>query len=361
MKEMRVLMIEDEADFIAKVVAACGSSGKITLATAIGYGLYDMEIVEGTPVEEQLLAHLSALLEREPVDLVLLDTDLSRAQARLRTQTEYRQAFQSIGVPVARYRKGQSQTPLAKLDFLRRLSRDGASAIYVAPEHRDESALARTLVPWLLHVHAGFAELTRRLEDKAALLEADEGPAGILAALLGRPALKADLLGYTSPNFFFFPMGEEDGSAVKRHATQLGYWLHNYILAFPGPILNEVAAAAFLNLTPGCFRDPRVRQLLDSCKYDGPFSDLDAYYWKNDLGVFLDTIDGDLANAKELEGIDLERIDDSPYAAAYYCVLTHEPIRRDQAAVSPDWIPSGAGVTRIKESEFDELGPMLRG
>ena len=360
---MRVLLIEDETDFIAKVKAACDASASVKLETAEEYGLLDMPIAAGTaPVEDQLLVHLQNLLQRQRIDLVLLDTDLSRAQAKLRTQTEYRQAFQSLGIPVARYRKGQSETPLAKLDFLRRLARDGASAIYVPPDRRDENALAESLVPWLIQLEAGFSELNKLLAAQPTLLETAEGPAGILATLLDRPALKSDLLGYTSPNFFFFPIGEDGAaSAVARHSTQLGYWLHNYILAFPGPILNSVAAAAFLNLTSSSFETPALQALIAGCQYGGPFSGVDAYYWKDELGTLLDSLDGDITNAGDLKGATLTRVDESPYAAAYYCVLTHEPIRLEEAAVNPDWIPAGASVTRIKESEFDELGPMLRG
>ena len=359
---MRLLLIEDEPDFIARVQVASNAVPDVTLLTPEPIGLLDLDqdFDESAPVEEQLSERLQALLKGEPVDLVLLDTDLSRQRGKLRTQTEYRQAFQGLGVPVCRYRKGHTQTELMKLEFIRRLAVDGASAIWVSPDHLSGD-LATTLVPWLKEVSAGFQALRQRFQDEPDLVNAEFGPSGMLADLLGRPALKSDLLGYTAQNFFFFSGQEPAGvPAAARYATQLGYWLHNYVLAFPGPILNSVAAAAFVNLAPGSFGDTAVQALVAPCQYGGPFQALGPYYWKDDLATLLDTFGGDIAEAATLQGTTLDRVDPVTHAMAYYCLLTRSPIRQDEAAVNPDWIPAGASLSRIKESEFDELGPMLK-
>jgi hypothetical protein len=298
---------------------------------------------------------------REKVDLVLLDTDLSRKQGELRTQTEYRQAFRSIGVPVCRYRKGASATRLQALDFVRRLAVDGASAIWVAKEHM-EDPLDRTLVPWLLQVHEGFASLGSKLQATPTILDASGGPAEMIASILDRPSLAGDLLGYTGQNFFFFG-STTDASAEDRvavTATQLGYWLHNYILAFPGPILNLVAASAYVNLTPESFRTAEVQKLVEPAVYRGPFEQLGPYYWREAMGELLDRHGGDLTSADEMKGVKVTRVDDKAPGVAFYCVLSRTAIPASEAAVNPDWIPPGAQMTRIRESDLDELGPMLK-
>lgn len=358
---MRFLLIEDEQNYISRVQEACKKADDVSVFTPLEFGLSSIEFDELSPLEEQLLTRLDGLRKETPVDIVLLDSDLSRQEAKLRTRTEYQQGFHGLGIPVCRYRKGQTQTRLAKLEFIRRLAMDGASAIW-APPDRVDGELSKTLVPWLKSVHAGFEMLVSKLQANASLLRSEVGPAGILADLLGRPALKADLLGYTSQNFFFFSLpSQSDDRATERYAVQLGYWLHNYILAFPGPILNAEASAAFLNLQADSFKHNDVQSVVSSCRYAGPFGELDDYYWKTDLGDLLNELDGDIANAPTLKGHELTRVDSRPYVGAYYCVLTQEVIRDDEAAVNPDWIPVGASITRIKESEFDELGPMLRG
>jgi len=39
--------------------------------------------------------------------------------------------------------------------------------------------------------------------------------------------------------------------------------------------------------------------------------------------------------------------------------LSREPIKAEDAAPNPDWIPSGAQLARIKQEDLDQLGPML--
>ena len=93
---MRVLHIEDEPDFIARVQAAGAAHDDVEVLTAERSGLLEVKASfdASGPIEEQMIKSLQALVEREHVDLVLLDTDLSRQRGLFSTQTEYRQAFQ---------------------------------------------------------------------------------------------------------------------------------------------------------------------------------------------------------------------------------------------------------------------------
>ncbi len=360
---MRILHIEDEPDFIARVQAAGDVREGVEVLTAEGSGLLEVkDSFDGSrSIEEQLIRKLQTLVTRERVDLVLLDTDLSRGRGLLSTQTEYRQAFQELGVPVCRYNKGHQSSGLMELEFLQRVTKEGDNAIFISRDCVGPN-LETILMPRLEGIWHGFKKLREMIEAQPAVLEGDLGPAGILAHLLGRVSLQADLLGYTSQSGNFFAGGIADGVTKPEHyGAQLGYWLHNFVLAFPGPILNPVAAAAFVNLSPTSFDLPAVQALVERCRYTGPFDVLGPYYWKDDLAALIDELGGDIARAPSLEGQGtLVRVDPEARAMAYYCVLTHKPIRQDEAAVNPDWVPSGASVSRILESRFDELGPMLR-
>ncbi|MBN8214666.1 MAG: hypothetical protein J0M09_17220 [Xanthomonadales bacterium] len=361
---MRVLLIEDESDFIARVQAGGAAVEGIDVLNAAQSGLLELKASFDTsgPIEEQLVAKLQTLVARERIDLVMLDTDLSRQHGLLSTQTEYRQAFQILGIPVCRYNKGHHPTGLMNLELLKRMAKEGDNAIFIPRTLLAANLdLAHSLMPHLKGIWQGFEMMRELIEKRPEVLESDLGPAGILAKLVGRVGLQADLLGYTTQSSNFFAFGPAAGVPNSVHyGAQLSYWLYNFVLAFPGPILNPVAAAAFVNLSPDSFELPATQALVAGCRYTGPFDVLGPYYWKEDLAALIDGVGGDIAHALGLEGQNLERVDPEGHAMAYYCVLTEKAIRQDEAAVNPDWVPLGASLSRILESEFDELGPMLR-
>jgi len=365
---MRMLIIEDEQDFIDRVVASFNAvDSTVDLMTPGTTGLVEKFDDSGTAsLEEQMLAKVRALQEATPIDLVLLDTDLSRLGNGI-TQSLCRQTFQEIGIPVCRYRKRMSTTNVARLQDLHRLAREGASAVWVPSELVQPDRLETAFVPWLLAVARGFAALQKSITKGPDLLTEPLGPAGILETILEHPSLKADLLGYTAQNFFFFgaPTGEDGDDPVKpangaAQATRLGYWLINYILMFPGPILSSKAAAAYLNIALPSFEVGAVQDLIKDSRYRGPFFDVDAYYWRDNLADLLDSFAGDIATAPQLKDEKLERVDaENVGASAYLCLLTQEPISSDEAAPKPDWIPTGAQLARIKRDLYEQLGPML--
>jgi hypothetical protein len=366
---MRLLIIEDQPEFIERVVDAFKKvDSTVEILTPDDTGLKDKFDESGdadASLEEQMLAKVRSLQAKHPIDLVLLDTDLSRLRNGI-TQSLCRQAFQEVGIPVCRYRKRSVSTHVARLQDLHRLARESASAVWVPSELLRPETLEAALVPWLLAVADGFAQLRRAIIADPKLLTAPLGPAGILATMLGHPSLKADLLGYTAQNFFFFgaPTGEDGDDPAKNviaaaQATRLGYWLINSILMFPGPILSAPAAAAYLNLTIESFNLPSVQALTTGCIYRGPFAAVEPFYWRDELAELIDRADGDIAKAPELKAEKLERVDEDPGSSAYLCLLTQEPIPVADAAPRLDWIPVGAQLARVRNSLYDQLGPML--
>ncbi|RAN82083.1 hypothetical protein B5P43_10415 [Bacillus sp. SRB_336] len=358
---MRVLMIEDEPKFVAAVKAVFESANDATLLMATDIGVADEFNRDGNEsIEEQLAGRLSRVAAEHKIDLVLLDTDLSR-EAKFQTQTVYRQAFRQIGLPVCRYRKKARETLAHNFELIYRLATDGATAVSVPHEAVVDDGPENCLVDWLKAVSAGFQALRDELQRRPELLTTTLGPAGILAGLLGRPELHPDLLGYTAPNFFFFASdGGKAGQDVHDYATSLGYWLVNYILAFPGPILHKAATAAYLNITVDSLDRPGVLQLLEPAMYAGPFASLDGgHYWLNDLADLIEKWGGDIRQAPELKEVRLDQVDAGPRAQAFFCIVNKQPIPASEAASSPDWIPSGAQMARIRQDDLEQLGPML--
>lgn len=360
---MNILIIEDQTDWIQDVAKAADSL--LTIFSPEDVGLLGFKIEEGCPAEDQIEKKLLDVVTTHKIDLVLLDTDLSRAKGDLQPQSGYRVALQELGIPVCRYQKGGTETKFSWWQRLQRVAVDGASAVWVSREMVNGEK-SDQLAPWLKQMAEGFQAITEKLDANPKLLEDGLGPSDVLAIVLDRPDAKSDFLGYSAQNFFFFAApNDADATAnypspARRYATRLGYWLYNYIMMFPGPILSSAAAAAMLNLQLDSFGNAKVQALLSECRYNGPFGQLDAFYWRDSLAEKLDELEGDIARAPELSDLGLKRVDsDDPSATAYLCVLSHEAILQQDAASNPDWIPPGAYQARIKAEHLDELGPLL--
>ncbi|WP_156648782.1 hypothetical protein [Massilia sp. Leaf139] len=356
---MKVLLIEDEQDFVERFRVVTAAED-IILLTVHDVGL-NKNFADTSSIEQQLFSLFSELRAEKKVDIVVLDTDLSKIRTGI-SQASCRAACLAAGIPVCRYTKRHSQTAISHVRRLSRIGLEGSSAVWVPPEMVKGDLPGLAL--WLLAVHAGFSELVSFLTQYPDL-ETAGGPAVLLADALGCPEISADFLGYTAQNVFFFAPSETDDEMSNpvdpvRLSTQLGYWLLNYILEFPGPILHSTAAAAFLNIEPSLFESEEIQGLVSSSKYQGPFGNIAPLFWRHRLLQILDQYEGDIANAPLPAGFELTRVDtEHPDSAAYFCVLSQQPIAASDAGPNPDWIPAGAQLACIKEELYEELGPLL--
>jgi hypothetical protein len=358
----KVLIIEDQFEIIEKFRKLADGSG-LSFVSPVDIGLTELDPSQDEAIEEQLAKYLKDKIAQHEIDLVLLDTDLSRERL-LQTHSSYKAALRELGMPVCRYQKGGSDSQLAQLPQLQRTIRDGASAIWI-PKAVVSGNRMDELVPRLKAISNGFQAIRRSLEEQPHLLTVAHSPTDVLAAVLNNPDISYEFLGYAAQNLVYFARPEQDIevhqiSKVQHYATQLGYWLFNYIITFPGPILREPAAAAYINVMPNELSNvPELLRVMEPAQYHGPFVGVERYYWRSRLVELLDLHDGDIAKHGALSGKDLPRIDtQNPGASAYICMISGEAIRQDQAAVSPDWVPSGASEAKIKEEVLDELGPL---
>ena len=361
---MKVLLIEDEPDFVDRLKRIASERDHVDLMTQADLNA-DFSVREDNDLalEEQLAEHLKGLVQKNDIDLILLDTDLSR-NSKLRSQTEYRYALVEIGVPTLRYRKRGDRGTAEVLKFVHRLAVDGATAIKVPDELVRGNGPEDFLFPWIEQIHSGFKALEDALRNNPEYLRDGGGPAGVLSRILNRPDVYADLVGYTAPNAYFFGTVDVSTSAAAggrvKFATQIGYWLLNYILAFPGPILPPAAAAAVLNITRESFDREDVQRIVEPARYEGPFSGLfDGFYWRQDLIDILMQESGDITDFISDESEPLERVEGGEFGQAYYCLVNNRPIASQDASIPPDWIPAGATVSRINQEVLDQLGPML--
>ncbi|MFJ5235179.1 hypothetical protein ACIP86_00230 [Pseudomonas neuropathica] len=360
----KVLIIEDESVAIEKFQLLSKDS-ELTFLSPADVGLAGWVPKENESVEEQLAKLLKAQIEQHQIDLVLLDTDLSRGRS-LQPHSSYKAALRELGMPVCRYQKGGTEPPLARLQQLQRTVRDGASAIWI-PKAFVSGDRIDGLVPRLIAISKGFKDILAVLKAKPDLLDDKHrhSPADVLASVLGDADLSYEFLGYAAQNLVYFAKPEKEVrdqeiSKEQRYATQLGYWLYNYIITFPGPILTAPAAAAYLNVLPDEMRKREdFSSLISRAHYRGPFDQVEPYFWRTRLIALLDECNGDLATHELITGAPLRRVDsDNVGDPSFVCMITGAAITQDQSATSPDWVPSGATEAKIKEEVLDELGPL---
>lgn len=358
----KVLLIEDQQEAIDKFKALAEGS-ELTFLAPAEVGLTELDFSENESVEEQLAKLLKDRITHNEIDLVLLDTDLSRGRV-LQTHSSYKAALRELGMPVCRYQKGGTDSRLAQLPQLQRTIRDGASAIWI-PKALVSGDRVGELVPRLMAISQGVKAIFCALNAQPNLLSESHSPTDVLAKVLGDESLSYEFLGYAAQNLVYFARPEEDAEAhqisqAQRYATQLGYWLFNYIITFPGPILREAAAAAYLNIHPDeLSTQPELIEIIAPARYYGPFESVEPYYWKSRLIELLEEAGGDIGNHPSLADKRLRRVDpDNMGMPTYICMISGEPITLAQAAVNPDWVPSGASEAKIKEDVLDELGPL---
>nr|WP_312477745.1 hypothetical protein [Achromobacter ruhlandii] len=358
-----VLIIEDQVETIQRYKELAIDSGLTFLSPEEAGLTGDIVHEQGVSIEEQLAKFLKTTIHEHAIDVVLLDTDLSR-QRELQTHSSYKSALRDLGMPVCRYQKGGRDGALSMLPQLQRTIRDGASAIWI-PRSLVSGNKGHELVPRLKAISAAFKTIETTLAARPELVQTQHSPTEVLAAVLGDDSLSYEFLGYAAQNLVYFATPEAGSaeyqiSKTKRYATQLGYWLFNYILMFPGPILSRPAAAAYLNVSPMALDNHQAfADLVEQARYKGPFGDVEPYYWRGMLSELAEAAGGDIAKHTNLRGVVLDRIDQREGAVqAYVCMLSGEAIREDQAAMSPDWVPSGASEAKIKEQVLDELGPL---
>lgn len=356
-----VLIIEDQDDIIVKFKKLAEKT-ELTFLSPEEVGLTKLQKGIQESVEEQLARHLKDKIAEFDIDLVLLDTDLSREQD-LQTHSSYKAALRELGMPVCRYQKGGSDSVFALLPQLQRTIRDGASAIWV-PRALVSGNREHELVARLIALSNGFKSIRKALEEHAELLEKAHSPTEVLAVVLGDVDRSYEFLGYAAQNLVYFAKPEADVEAhqiskIQRYSTQLGYWLFNYIITFPGPILKQDAALAHLNIHPDASSQGALSSVIESSRYQGPFDDVEQYFWRSKLVDILERFDGDITSHPDLKDVELKRIDsEDPGSPAYICMLSGYPITRHEAATNPDWVPSGASEAKIKDDVLDELGPL---
>lgn len=317
---------------------------------------------EESPADERRMYEdrLESILSRAPYDgatLLVVDRDLSKSKKFLGLSVNaVAGAAKRLAIPICSY----ARQP-APEDYKIR-ARWEEEHIILTTENNAE--LARQAV---LAAH-GFAQIAARLpeviKDKAG-----KSPAKILAALLGKPEYSDKIALYSVGDQNRLPeilaKAKEETDHIKRMGCFLGYWLWDSLLRYPGLLVNEVAAASYLNIATADFQRSEVRAVFGEALYDGPFADPKKPQWWR--GMLDDIVSGENCN----DGLELVHKKVSPgihrsqccvdpsKSAGYYCIISSQAVSLENSKGGLSWFPRGADLTRISNPKFEEYGPWL--
>ena len=300
------------------------------------------------------------------VAMVVADHDLSGYGSVRISESAVADACRQAAIPICTYHRAPSAKSASQsLRGIYGQTKSFSISLDMSPGN--EVAAARNIVS----LADGFEYIRSKFTYVSPEIK-QQGPAAILAEILGRsglansfalyaagPTLASDAIYHISQNSDNYQHVTYD--LDERLPFILGCWLNNYILPFPGLILNSKATASYLNIAIEEFM--RYADYFKTAEYDGPFAGIERYWWRTDLDQML--IDLDFEDGRELlkgSGIEVfpclcANTHTSP--AGYYCIVRKQPISLDASVGNLGWIPQGAHLSRIDQDIYDTVAHMM--
>lgn len=291
------------------------------------------------------------------VELVVIDTDLTKYPDVDLNEPTIANECKRHNVPYCVYNVDTTQ----KIEKLKSWQDEGINLI-----SRDPELIARQCVG----VYHGFDHIKNTV--KGIVSKTFLGPTEIVSNVMGAPKeSKSQIALYLESYYKMVPSEQSKETEFKNYITPLlGYIVYNSILRFPGVVLNETAAASYLDIKVSQFSNPKTQKYFKDALYTGPFNELGPYWWKEGLDKLLAEVKTnseknqtgrDFIRKKGLTKIERCRCEDKSsrghLGAGYVCVITNTPVCAKHSKGSISWLPRGATLARISNSEWDELGP----
>lgn len=220
-------------------------------------------------------------------------------------------------------------------------------------------------------VYDGSQQILRFLEKSLAgkgKKPVEGTPAKWMSQILGKPSIvnRLDLYGSGDQQYLGSLTAsnpvEHHRESIRVLAAELGYWLWESILRFPGITVNSVAAASMLNLSPETWQRPEVQKIFLPAKYDGPFGVTKPFWWRDELRALVE--DAHVADGLELiaknkikKGARSRCCVDPSKSAGYYCMLAKAAVSLENSLGDIPYFPSGADLARISSRQYARVAP----
>lgn len=353
----RILVFEDNDENYTKVASP--------LTEAIDQSRFSIERFSGDqapPEGDDVSEPLTQLVKNEAKNpefsiFVILDWDLTMYRNGV-SRSHVQRACQELGIPICAYHRdeGRYSNPKELKDYEEDI---------IKIEKEGDEAAADTFAELV----SGFTDIYENLSESEEL-----EPKSKLYDILGAPSVvesKLDQYSWgQSGTIGIAKSSDNEADRIRRMSTFFGYWIHNQLLEYPGALFNEVAAASYLGIDPSQFvSDDTIQANFRQARYDGPFSNLDNWYWEPDIddvkSKYMESGDKALPEGEVLfermgiEEIKPVRCNQGHTGAGYYCIIKEEPVCKEHSVQPPNWIPMGASHSRITEEEYDQLSSWM--
>ncbi|MGD0013021.1 MAG: hypothetical protein ABSD56_01145 [Bryobacteraceae bacterium] len=355
--KIKVVLFEDTVETQAKVLKALTKHLK-------PHGLvipFQARRLTETPSDRERTyeARLTDILTRPPyhgATLIVADQNLAKSPTFLGLSVGAVAAVsKTLAIPLCEY----ACLPVAEDYEWRRQWEKGRIAL----RFRGEDDIGRRAALAARGFAKIAAQLPRFMPDSA-----DVSPGMVLAALLGKPEYsgKITLYGVGEERLSEVPAkARQAAQQVRRMTHFLGYWLWDSLLRYPGLLVNQVAAASYLNIETAGFGKPTVQEVFKKALYRGPFADTERPQWwrgmLDDIVSGEDCADGlELVRKKVRSRIERSRCCVDPSKrAGYYCIISRQPVSLENSKGGLSWFPRGADLTRISNPMLEEYVPWL--
>ncbi|PCJ88330.1 MAG: hypothetical protein COA54_03430 [Thiotrichaceae bacterium] len=315
---------------------------------------------EAFAIEEVIASYITENIK--DARLILVDHDLTQYNSYM-SEPSIVAAARTLNIPVCRYHRKRKSSALP--DYNTWKINNNFFSIELDSNNFDEMASAALSI---MHAFNNIRDVYSSIDKEVK----QYGPAYALSNILGRSDQYDHLKLYSNVISIAFDIinisdiDTEDHPSFnweQRTAYILSYWLYNSILKFPGIILNRTATASFLNINVDEFSSPTISKCFSGAKYDGPFGDINDYWWRSDLELIVEEHD-DINDYIKSQGCE-ERVspcmcsENSDIYAGYYDLLNNKPISLEESVGNLSWIPTGADLTRLNKARYEELAPII--
>ena len=374
-----IVLFEDHQERIDELQAAIkpllGSKFEV-----IVFPLHEAPATDKGPYEDRLVKALDHSRFGDKV-LVVTDRDLSTKAWGGLSEAAVTRAAEKLGLPVATYRQ---QKPNVE-DRLKRKPGNGQLELPFSAEDRAHRIITICngfveMEKLLKPAQAPAAKKTKSqptLKAKAKASARSDGgtPGTLLAGILKQPDC--------ATHFDLFACGDQRAISEimkvspaknaqlspdqeRRLVIALGVWLADLVMEFPGLLLNEVAAASYLDIDPKDFSKPKVQEVFASAKYENlPFADeRNPLWWRHLLDELVnegEVVSGRaLCESKGVKKLKYCQCSVKPELhAGFYCMATMQPLSEEQSSGRVSWFPVGADLARLTARTHRVLAPWI--
>ncbi len=314
---------------------------------------------KGVTYEQHIERQLSANIDDAPIGLIACDKELGVYDNYPGLSANAISVVaRNLGVPFCQYSRHPKATK-GEIDRFNTLKRWDSEEITLTGNGSKEWASE------IAHLWSGFESIRAEyIKPKIRKLK----PAAALATIMGRPdaATRISLYGSGDQSvmtevFALVEDGDQD-AVTHRMPRVLGTWLRLSILRFPGLLVNKTAAESYLNVSTDDFAKEEVQKFFSDARYDGPFSGIETWWWRDDIEVLL--LEADASDGKaflKTKGVTVEPCldDETSERAGFYCMITQTPVSRANSKGNINWFPSGADLSRIRNSKFEQITSLV--